>query len=189
MGAISDALAAAAVHHGAEIQTDAEVQSIVLTHGAGSWRANGRRRRPRGACCARESHGDLHAAAGGPEEALPSSFLAHVRAADYSCGAMKINLALDALPRFTTHPREMRCHITGTATSKRTGRAGRRVAAVERGHRARSPGGGDDDSDGVDPRSPQRASTGSSSSTRRTSWRGTTNSSSAVSPRGSWRAC
>ena len=107
MGAISDALAAAAVHHGAEIQTDAEVQSIVLdSRGrvAGVRMADGAVLEAPAVLSNASPMATFTQLLERPEEALPSSFLAHVRAADYSCGAMKINLALDALPRFTTHP-------------------------------------------------------------------------------------
>jgi hypothetical protein len=34
----------------------------------------------------------------------PPSFLAHIRFADYSCGAFKINLAVDRLPDFDGCP-------------------------------------------------------------------------------------
>lgn len=39
-----------------------------------------------------------------PQSELPSEFKTHVRHTDYSCGAMKINCAVDSLPNFLCCP-------------------------------------------------------------------------------------
>jgi len=40
----------------------------------------------------------------GTPSPLPKDFVNHIKFADYSCGAMKINLAVDALPNFACAP-------------------------------------------------------------------------------------
>ena len=42
----------------------------------------------------------------GEKGPLPEDFARHIRFADYSCGAMKINLAVDALPNFACMPND-----------------------------------------------------------------------------------
>lgn len=117
MGAVSNAIAAAAREHGAELVTSAPVERIEFS----GQRATGVRMRDGSVLQARHAvlsnatpyHTFLelmpgyartsgnHAAESSP---LPDEFLQHIRHAEYGCGALKINCAVDALPSFACLP-------------------------------------------------------------------------------------
>jgi phytoene dehydrogenase-like protein len=104
MGGISNAIAAAARAHGAEIRTDAEVARITVKDGrvTGVVLADGteiRGTRVASGADARVTFGRLVGAA-----ALPPEFVAAVDALDYTSASCKINLALSELPNFTALP-------------------------------------------------------------------------------------
>lgn len=104
MGGISEALASAARHHGAEIRTNARVARILV-----------RDRRVQGVALADgtevlaprvASNADAHVTflkLLDPKE-LPADFVAHVRAIDYTSPSLKINVALSELPDFKALP-------------------------------------------------------------------------------------
>lgn len=121
MGAVSNAIAACAREHGAEIATNATVKRILYTHPLGEHKAA----RVRGVELADGSvieadtvlsnatpyHTFLELLPGLAKDSgyaekspLPAEFARHIRFADYSCGAVKINCAVDRLPNFTCYP-------------------------------------------------------------------------------------
>ena len=104
MGKVSEALAAAAKSHGAEIATGAEVASIITAEGraAGVELADGTTVRARAVLSNADPHHTFAKLAGGAE--LPPAFRRQVDNIDYACGALKINLALSRLPQFASHP-------------------------------------------------------------------------------------
>jgi phytoene dehydrogenase-like protein len=100
MGRLADALAAAALGAGAELRTGAEVERILVVGG-----------RARGVVLAggEELPADLVLSGADPRhtflelvgaEALPPEFVADVRGIDFRSPVLKINVALDRLPRF-----------------------------------------------------------------------------------------
>jgi phytoene dehydrogenase-like protein len=108
MGAISNAIAASAEHHGAEIITDATVREIMCEEG----RALGVVMKD-----GTKIYADTIISGASPyhtfSELIPretltsseqASFLKHVENTDMSCGAFKINLALKTLPEFACYP-------------------------------------------------------------------------------------
>jgi len=121
MGAVSDAIAKAAVEAGAEIVCNAQVESILYSgEGQGEdLRATGvvvngqtidARIVVSGATpyttflelgSAVSTGGRQHKPRSNPH---PEGYLNHLRNADYSCGAMKINLACSRLPNFLCIP-------------------------------------------------------------------------------------
>lgn len=104
MGGISNALAAAAREHGADIRVEAPVSQILVRDG-----------RVRGVVLAdgSELHAQQVASNADPavtflrllsEADLPADFVRRVRQIDYRSSSMKINLALSELPDFTALP-------------------------------------------------------------------------------------
>jgi phytoene dehydrogenase-like protein len=112
MGALSGALAAAACEAGAALCTNADVAELLLGDGGGvegvRLRGGAALRAPTvlAACTPHHLFLELlpRAADGGPSLALPPAFARHVAAADYACGAFKVNLALSRLPQFACLP-------------------------------------------------------------------------------------
>ena len=123
MGAISDAVAAAAQEAGAEIVCNAQVEAILYSEqhrGDGELRAagvvvNGQPvLAPIVSSCSTPyttflelESATLDAKSGGVSRRAnphPQDFLRHISHSDYSCGAMKINLAVSRLPNFTCCP-------------------------------------------------------------------------------------
>ncbi len=104
MGGVSSAIAAAARSFGAEIRTDAEVARIRTSDGrvTGVTLASGE-----------EIDADVVITTAHPqisflrlldEKDLPPEFVADIRGWQTRSGTVKINLALDRLPVFTSHP-------------------------------------------------------------------------------------
>src|ERR1700759_4405755 len=104
MGGVSSAIAAAARSFGAEIRTDAEVARIRTSDGrvTGVTLASGE-----------EIDADVVITTAPPqisflrlldEKDLPPEFVADIRGWQTRSGTVKINLALDRLPTFTSHP-------------------------------------------------------------------------------------
>eukprot|EP00937_MAST-01D_sp_MAST-1D-sp2_P000998 g998.t1 len=173
MGAISDAIAAAARERGAEMLTNATVARI-LHEGTGEGaRASGvlmadgtelRARTVLAGCTPYHTFLELlpglsaatgfaGAGAGGAgaaaeaESPLPASFRHHVRFADYSCGAFKINCAVSALPDFACWPNAPNEAGAGGATGARPGPQHRgtvhfesRMSEIEEAYREASMG-------------------------------------------------
>jgi len=103
MGALSDSIARSARAAGAELRTDADVVEITVMDGAatGVRLADGSligAKSVLAACTPRRAFLELLNAP------LPATFASHIAAADYSCGAFKINLALSSLPCFACLP-------------------------------------------------------------------------------------
>ena len=104
MGRISDALAAAACEHGAEIRVNMEVAKILVRGG-----------RARGVALADGTEISSAIVVSGCDsavtflklldrDALPADFLEAVRRIDYSSASLKINVALRELPTFRALP-------------------------------------------------------------------------------------
>jgi phytoene dehydrogenase-like protein len=103
-GAISEAIAGAARRLGAEIQTDAPVQRILLRHGraAGVVLQNGDELRGRLVVSSLDPHRTFLSLVG--PEALPEDFVANIRRYRFRGSSGKVNLALAELPDFTCLP-------------------------------------------------------------------------------------
>jgi phytoene dehydrogenase-like protein len=100
MGALSEAIAAAARAAGAEIRTGAEVERLLLRDGrtAGVVLAGGEVIEADIVVSNADPRRTLLGLAG--RDALPDDVVAGLEALDFRSGSLKINLALDALPRF-----------------------------------------------------------------------------------------
>lgn len=124
MGAISNAIAASARSHGAEIVTNATVKRILYekeqVKGGGGYRVSGVEMEDGSVIHANvvlagctPFHTFLELLPGlakvsgmdpDAESPIPDDFTHHIRFADYSCGAFKINCAVDKLPNFACYP-------------------------------------------------------------------------------------
>jgi len=102
MGGLAQALAASARHHGAEIRTDAEVAQILVNRGRASGVALASGAEIRAAVVA--SCADPKVTFLKLLPAVDAEFRREVAAIRTEGVAMKINLALDALPEFTAAP-------------------------------------------------------------------------------------
>ncbi|MCK9192869.1 MAG: NAD(P)/FAD-dependent oxidoreductase [Nevskia sp.] len=104
MGAVTQAMARAAVGFGVEIRCNAEVAEILTANG----RASGVRLMNGDVLQAKALASNATAAVTFsrllPAGALPASFTAAVQCIDYSSASMKINLAVSELPDFTCLP-------------------------------------------------------------------------------------
>jgi phytoene dehydrogenase-like protein len=104
MGAVTQAMARAAIGFGVEIRCNAEVAEILTANG----RASGVRLMNGDVLPAKALASNATAAATFsrllPASALPASFTAAVQRIDYSSASMKINLAVSELPDFTCLP-------------------------------------------------------------------------------------
>jgi phytoene dehydrogenase-like protein len=100
MGALSDALAAAARAEGAQIRTDAPVRRVLLTNGraSGVLLEDGSEITARTVVSNADPHRTLLGLVG--RDALAADVLAALEALDFRSPSVKLNLALDALPRF-----------------------------------------------------------------------------------------
>ena len=104
MGGISQALAAAAKKHGAEIRTNAAVGKIIVRDGSvtGVALADGTEFiAPRVASNADANVTFLKLM---DAKELPADFVASIRNIDYSSASLKINVALSEVPDFTALP-------------------------------------------------------------------------------------
>jgi phytoene dehydrogenase-like protein len=115
MGSISNAIAKSAQDHGAEIALNATVRKILWKGDrvTGVEMADGSRLSSDlvvSGCNPYHTFMELlpglsqqsaGAGVGGP---LPMNFVKHLRFADYSCGAFKINCAVSSLPNFSCYP-------------------------------------------------------------------------------------
>lgn len=107
MGALSDALAGAAAHHGAELRTDAEVAEILIRDGAACGVVLSGGERIEAACVVSNADPQRTFLGMIAEAALPAEFAAAVREIEMQGVAIKVNCALDALPRFSAIPADM----------------------------------------------------------------------------------
>ncbi|WP_242345441.1 phytoene desaturase family protein [Anaeromyxobacter terrae] len=100
MGALSEAIAAAARAAGAEIQTNARVERILVRDGAarGVVLADGTELLARRVASNADATRTLLGLVG--EAHLPPEAAARARHIDYASGSVKINVALSSLPRF-----------------------------------------------------------------------------------------
>ena len=107
MGAVSNAIASSACEHGAEILTNASVNSILLGNNSQVTGVN---------VDGSILEADIVISGATPYHtmvdlitpyhptALPKTYLEHIMNTDYTCGAFKINLVVDRLPNFTCYP-------------------------------------------------------------------------------------
>jgi len=104
MGGISEALAAAARRHGAEIRVNAPVARILARDGRveGLALADGSEVRARRVASSADAQVTFLRLLG--SEHLPAPFVEAVRAIDYGSASLKINVALSALPDFRALP-------------------------------------------------------------------------------------
>eukprot|EP00638_Chattonella_subsalsa_P017957 CAMPEP_0117863124 /NCGR_PEP_ID=MMETSP0950-20121206/5402_1 /TAXON_ID=44440 /ORGANISM="Chattonella subsalsa, Strain CCMP2191" /LENGTH=561 /DNA_ID=CAMNT_0005713849 /DNA_START=54 /DNA_END=1737 /DNA_ORIENTATION=+ len=105
MGSVSNAIVACASKHGATLVTDCQVQKVL--HGNGTAigvKANGNILTAKYAVLlgCNPFHGFFDLL--DQDAPLPRSFRDHIFHADYSCGAFKINCAVDELPNFESAP-------------------------------------------------------------------------------------
>jgi phytoene dehydrogenase-like protein len=115
MGALSEALAAAARERGAEIRTRARVSRILVSDGRaeGVVLADGTEIRARAVASSADARVTFLDLVG--ERALPPEFAEAVRGIDHASASMKIHLALSELPDFRALPgREPAPHHRGT---------------------------------------------------------------------------
>ena len=113
MGSVSDSIARSALHKGAEILTNVNVEQIIYQQSAGNnVKAIGVKLRT-----GEEIYADTILSAASVYhtfmELSPGlsdmdikidEFLKHIKHTDHSCGAFKINLAVNKLPNFTCYP-------------------------------------------------------------------------------------
>ncbi len=104
MGSLSEAIAAAARAHGAEIRTGARVARILVRAGVaeGVVLEDGTELRARRVASSADATRTLLDLVG--ERELPTGVADAVRGIDYASGSVKINLALSALPEFRALP-------------------------------------------------------------------------------------
>lgn len=103
-GQISLAIAGAARAHGADIETNAAVERVLLKNGVatGVVLTDGRELRAKNVVSAVDPALTFFGLVG--ERHLPEEFVAHVRRYRLRGSSGKVNLALDALPEFTCRP-------------------------------------------------------------------------------------
>jgi phytoene dehydrogenase-like protein len=103
-GGVSNAIAAAARHYGAEIRTEAPVQRVLIEGGAarGVVLANGDELRARVVVSGCDPRRTFLGLVG--REHLPDEFVADVERYKYRGSSGKVNLALDRLPEFRARP-------------------------------------------------------------------------------------
>ncbi|HVE79896.1 MAG TPA: NAD(P)/FAD-dependent oxidoreductase [Gemmatimonadaceae bacterium] len=104
MGGLSNAIAASARDHGADIRTNAEVARILVNGGraAGVVLADGTELR--GSQVASGADANVTFLKLMDERELPADFVEAVRHIDYASASLKINVALSELPNFTAVP-------------------------------------------------------------------------------------
>jgi phytoene dehydrogenase-like protein len=104
MGSLSEALAAAARRHGAEIRTAARVERILVEGGraVGVALADGTELRARRVASSADARRTFLGLVGA--DRLPAAFADAVRAIDYASGSFKVNVALSELPSFSALP-------------------------------------------------------------------------------------
>jgi phytoene dehydrogenase-like protein len=104
MGGISNAIAASAREHGAEIRTSAEVIKILVTGGAASGVVlkDGTEISARRVASGADANVTFLKLMDSAE--LPPEFIEAVRNIDYSSASLKINISLSELPDFTAIP-------------------------------------------------------------------------------------
>ena len=104
MGAITQAMARAAIGHGVEIETDAPVREVLLEKGRAGGVVLADGRIVRAAAVAANVNPKLLYTAMVPESALDPAFLRRMRAWRCGSGTFRINVALSQLPSFTALP-------------------------------------------------------------------------------------
>ncbi len=104
-GAISNAIADAAREAGVEIRTQAAIAKIIVKDGTGQRRGAGERRRSlrRRDFVERRSPAHVHRSSW-RKSTCPASFCDEVKRYKYRGSSGKVNLALDALPKFKCMP-------------------------------------------------------------------------------------
>ena len=114
MGALSESLAAAARASGAELERDAPVARILLRDGraVGVELEDGRTIEARFVLSSADPHHTFLGLVG--SEALPQEFARAIESLDFRSPSLKLNLALDRLPEFTSRPGGAGPHHRGT---------------------------------------------------------------------------
>ncbi len=104
MGAITQAMAAAARSHGVEIETGVGVREVIVEDGRATGIALDDGRRIRARYVAANVNPKLLYTRLMPKEALPGDFLARIARWRNGSGTFRMNVALSALPSFTALP-------------------------------------------------------------------------------------
>jgi phytoene dehydrogenase-like protein len=104
MGAITQAMARAAVEHGAEIETEAEVKEVLVERGKAAAVVLQDGRVVRGSALAANINLKLLYTQLVPESALPTEFLHRMQKFKCVSGVFRMNVALAELPSFTALP-------------------------------------------------------------------------------------
>ncbi len=104
MGTVTQAMAAAARQHGAEIETDAEVREILIERDCATGVVLQNGRVIRGKAVAANVNLKLFYGAMVPADALPAAFAHHMRRWKCGSGTFRMNVALSRLPSFTALP-------------------------------------------------------------------------------------
>ena len=114
MGALSESLAAAARAAGAELERDAPVARILLRDGraVGVELEDGRTIEARFVLSSADPHHTFLGLVG--SEALPPEFARAIESLDFRSPSLKLNLALERLPDFTSRPGAAGPHHRGT---------------------------------------------------------------------------
>lgn len=111
-GAISDAIAASAQHHGAEIRTSAGVERILVRNGrtVGVVLQNGEELRGKQIVSGCDPRRTFLGLVG--EDDLPGAFSADLKRYRFRGSSGKVNLAVDRLPKFSSRP-DGSAHLRG----------------------------------------------------------------------------
>ncbi len=104
MGAVSDALAGAARSFGAQIRTGAEVKKIIVRQGHVTGVALADGQEITAATVVTTAHPRISFLELVDQGELPGDFLADIKRWQSRSGTVKLNLALDRLPVFSSHP-------------------------------------------------------------------------------------
>jgi phytoene dehydrogenase-like protein len=104
MGAVSDALAGAARSFGAQIRTGAEVKKIIIRQGHVTGVALADGQEIAAATVVTTAHPRISFLELVDQGELPGDFLADIKRWQSRSGTVKLNLALDRLPVFSSHP-------------------------------------------------------------------------------------
>ncbi|MDP2437781.1 MAG: NAD(P)/FAD-dependent oxidoreductase [archaeon] len=141
MGTVTQAIAAAARERGAVIVTGAPVQRILESGGAvrGVQLADGSVVEADTVLSGTTPYHTFLELLPGENSSLPASFVEHVRASDYSGGALKINCAVDRLPDFLCLPNSPHSSSPGPQHRGTVHFEGS-IAEIEAAHREASSG-------------------------------------------------
>ncbi len=104
MGGVTDALASAARRFGAEIRTNAPVRQVIVSNGRASGVALANGDEIRADAVITTVHPKIGFLKLVERKELPDDFVSWIERWKTRSGTVKVNLALDTLPTFTSHP-------------------------------------------------------------------------------------